>query len=119
MAKFYGMIGFAKSVERSPGVYVDVIEERPYYGDALQELRRLKEDARVNPNVTIGNRISVLSDAYATQHIFDMRYVVWSGARWDIGTVEVKPPRLILSLGEVYNGPAVEASEPSGESTGD
>ena len=112
MAKFYGMIGFAKSVELSPGVYEEMIEERPYYGDALQELRRLKEDERVNPNVTIGNRISVLSDAYATHHIFDIRYVVWSGARWTVGTAEVKPPRLVLSLSTVYNGPTPEDNPP-------
>lgn len=105
MAKFYGMVGFAETKELSPGVYDEVITERPYFGNVEQDLRRYKELKEINPTLTIGNRISILADGYISEHIHTMRYVVFSGARWKINTVEVKRPRLIIHLGEVYNGP--------------
>jgi hypothetical protein len=34
-----------------------------------------------------------------------MRYVEWGGVRWVVVDVDAgQPPRLILRLGEVYNG---------------
>jgi hypothetical protein len=33
-----------------------------------------------------------------------MRYVEWAGVRWTVQDVEVQRPRLLLRLGEVYNG---------------
>ena len=118
MAKFYGMIGFSEEVELRPGVYDEAIVERPYYGDIKQALRRYNEREEVVGEVTIGNRIEVLADGYALDHIFNMRYVEWQGVRWTVGTAEVKAPRLVLSLREVYNGPTPEASGYSGDSTG-
>jgi hypothetical protein len=36
---------------------------------------------------------------------FDIRYVEWMGELWTVANVETQRPRLILTLGEVYNGP--------------
>lgn len=116
MAKFYGMIGFAEDVELRPGVYDEVIIERPYYGDIKQALRRYHEREAIIGEVTIGNRIEILADGYAINHIFNMRYVEWQGVRWTVGTAEVKHPRLVLSLREVYNGPTPLPPGPPGES---
>jgi hypothetical protein len=33
-----------------------------------------------------------------------MLYVEFMGAKWKISNVEVQYPRLILTIGEVYNG---------------
>lgn len=33
MAKFYGPVGYAETVETAPGVYVEKITERMYFGD--------------------------------------------------------------------------------------
>lgn len=104
MAKFYGIIGFGTSVEIRPGVYEDEIVERSYYGDVLQALRRHQQD-QVLPNLKVSNQISILADAFLNHHFFDIRYIYWSGQRWTVSSVDVKRPRLILSLGEVYNGP--------------
>lgn len=111
MPKFYGMIGFAETVEKAPGIYESVIREYPYYGDVKQALRRYNERETILGDVTIGNRISILADAYAVGHIFAMKYVVFQGIRWTAGTTEVKPPRIEISLREVYNGPIPEEPE--------
>lgn len=104
MAKFYGAIGYISEVETA----VDVIENKPiermYKGDLIRNNRRLDNGENINDNVTISNQISILADPYANNHIFDMRYVKWRGTAWKVTNVDVEPPRLILTLGGIYNG---------------
>lgn len=107
MARFSGVIGYGETVESPPGSgkWVKQITEYPYSGDVLSNRRGLEEGVDLNKNITVRNRISVVADEYANQHFFAIVYVVWQGARWTVTNVDVQHPRLILSLGEVYNGP--------------
>jgi hypothetical protein len=105
MAKFYGEIGYGVTEEVRPGVYQDVITEYKYYGDVIRNTRRLENGDKVNNDLSVGNSISVVADAYANQNFFAIRYVRWAGALWTVSEVEVQSPRLILRLGGVYNGP--------------
>ena len=106
MAKFYEKIGYSSTVETSPSVWVEQIVERYYYGDILRNSRQLRSDSeQLNDNVHVSNKISIVADPYALNHFFEMRYVTWMGANWKITDVEVQRPRLILTIGEVYNGP--------------
>ena len=65
----------------------------------------MTEGDQVNQSLSVGNSISIVADAYASEHILEMRYVTWQGVRWTVTDVTVERPRLILALGEVYNGP--------------
>lgn len=104
--KFYGKVGYATPVETAPGVWTDSITEVSYYGDVVRNTRQLHEAAlKVNDDLTLGNSISIVADAYANEHFFAMRYVEWQGALWIITDVEVQSPRLLLRLGGVYDGP--------------
>ena len=104
MARFCGKVGYSRQqVETSPGVYEDQINERLYYGDVTRNSRRLEGSDRVNMNLVTNNTIAILADAYAYDHFFDMKYVWWMGTRWTITEVQVQRPRLILTLGGVYN----------------
>lgn len=107
MARFFGEVGYGNSVETPPGsgVWVDKVVEFPYQGDVIRNTRKLEDGERVNDNITVGNSISVVADEYAFQHFFNIKYLRWAGVLWTVTTVEVKSPRLILSLGSVYNGP--------------
>lgn len=109
MAKFYGAIGYGETVETSPGVHQVVITEYMYYGDVIRNSRGLQEAQAVNPNLTVGNSISIVADAYAREHFFAIRYVSWQGIRWVVSDVQVDAPRLLLRLGGVYNGPGPAA----------
>lgn len=110
MAKFYGAIGYGETVETAPGVWEDVIVEHKYYGDVLRNTRRLDDGEKLNNDISVGNSISIMADAYANNHFFALRYVEWQGALWVVTDVEVQTPRLILRLGGVYNGPTARAS---------
>jgi hypothetical protein len=111
MAKFYGEIGYGETVEKSPGVWEDVITEKLYFGDVIRNSRQLKEGEGVNSDLSVGNSISIVGDAYANEHFFAIRYIRWAGALWTVVNVDVQSPRLVLRLGGVYNGP--KAGTPS------
>ena len=103
MPKFYGAVGYAKTVETSPGVSVEQITERNYYGDVIRNTRRLQSADKVNDDINISNEISIVADPYANDHFYAIRYVVFQGTKWKVSNVDVQYPRLILSLGGLYN----------------
>lgn len=106
MARFYGEIGYGSTVQTpaNSGIWKDTITERPYYGDVIRSIRRLEDGESLNSDITLGHSISVLADDYANNNFFDIKYVRLAGTLWTVTAVEVKSPRLILSLGSVYNG---------------
>ena len=104
MAKFYGAIGYAKTVETMPGVWAEQITERDYYGDVIRNSRRLQSSDKVNDDINISNQISIVADPYAINNFHSMRYAKFMGAKWKISDVEVQYPRLLLTLGGLYNG---------------
>ena len=105
MNRFYGAVGYGQSVESAPGVWQDDITEVFYYGNVIRNTRQLREGASVNDDITVSNNISIVADAYANTNFISIRYVAWSGSLWTVTAVEVQAPRLILTLGGVYNGP--------------
>lgn len=104
MAKFYGVIGYAATVQTEPGIYEEQIVEIEYMGDVLRNTRRLREGSKINDDVAISNQISIIADPYASNNFHAMRYVTFMGAKWKVSEVDVQYPRLILTLGGVYNG---------------
>lgn len=107
MAKYHGKIGFVTFEETVPGVMTERPIEREYFGDVLQSVRRWEASKTLNDNLQIANRISIVADAYAKQNIYAMRYISWMGSYWKITSAEVEHPRVILTVGDVYNGQTV------------
>ena len=104
MAKWYGVIGYANTVEVEPGIWDEKVTERPYYGELIRNTRRLQTTDKVNDDLTISNQISIVSDPYAINNFHAMKYAVLWGTKWKITSVEVQYPRLVLEVGGVYNG---------------
>jgi len=103
MAKFYGAIGYADTVETTPGVWQERITERIYSGDVLKNTSKTRDGENLNPNLVLENRLSIVADPFAYEHFYSIRYVQWMGAKWQVSAVEVQRPRLILTVGGVYN----------------
>ena len=103
MAKFCGVIGYVITRETEPGIYVEEIVENEYYGDVIKNTRRLREASKVNDDINISNQISIVADPFANNNFHAMRYIMFMGAKWKITEVEVQYPRLILSIGGLYN----------------
>lgn len=112
MARFYGRVGFGHTVEVRPGVMEDVITERKLYGDVLRPGRRFEGDDKVHRDTKMTNRLSVLADDYASENVYAIRFVEWKGVLWYVTNVDEERPRLIFSLGDVYNGPVGPSDDP-------
>ena len=104
MAKFYGEIGYAITMETKPGVWAEKIVKRNYYGDLIKNTRRLQSTDKLNNDINVANEISIVADPFANENFHTMRYVEFMGAKWTISNVDVQPPRLILTVGGLYNG---------------
>lgn len=102
--KWCGSIGYAETVETSPGIWTDKIVEYRYYGDVTRNTRMLQSTDQVNDNVNVSNSISIIADPYANQNFHSIRYITFMGTKWKISNVDVQYPRLILTLGGLYNG---------------
>lgn len=101
--KFYGQVGYGESIEIRPGVWDQIITERSYYGDVLQFSRRWETGENLNDNLNIVNKINIVADPFAYENFYRIRYVIWMGEKWKVSNVEVQYPRLILTIGGVYN----------------
>ncbi len=105
MSKFHGKVGFVDYVETSPGYYEEVASEREYSGEIIRKNNRfVATTSTVNDNLTINNQISIVADPYINSHFPSIRYVYWKGYPWKVTSVEDQYPRLILTLGDRYNG---------------
>lgn len=103
MAKFYGTIGYGATGETAPGIWNVGIVERNYYGDVLQFSRKWENSGNLNDNLNINNKISIVADPFAYENFQEIRYILWMGTKWKVINIEVQYPRLILTIGGVYN----------------
>jgi len=105
MVRFFGVVGFSNNQETSPGVWEDVITEKSYTGDVIKDTRQLEASSEhINGDINVRNSISIVANGFANERIFAIKYVKWRGVRWHVTDVDVRPPRLILSLGGIWNG---------------
>lgn len=105
MARFVGKVGYAVSVETAPDIWEEIIKERRYKGKYLNETFSHYSGEEVNENVSLSSRISIVADAYSFEHYSYIKYVVDSvGVYWEVNSIQLNRPRLILSTGGVYNG---------------
>ena len=105
MAKWHGVIGCIRTEETTPGVWAPVVTEREYSGDVLRSANRwaTAQDS-TNDNLSTNMQISIVADPFANENCQSMKYVEFLGAKWKITNIDMKFPRLILSIGGVYNG---------------
>lgn len=111
MSRYRGRIGFITTIETEPGVYEDAPVERYYRGDTISMGVKYQGTEHVNDNLTLNVRISVVADSFGLENLSYMRYVEYKGAFWSIQAVDDSArPRIILTLGGVWNGNQVRTS---------
>lgn len=103
--KFSGKIGIAEFYESSPSVWEERITERHASGDVISNSRFNSQSSELLDDINISNRISIVANPKLISQMGFIRYVVFRNVRWKIKDVTIEYPRLLLSLGGVYNGP--------------
>ena len=105
MARYCGNIGYCVDEETRPGVIEPVMKERKYYGDIITLKRNTSSSDKVNDDILLNTKISVVSDPFATQNRNALKYIIVDGIRWKIASIDIQFPRMIVETGGVYNGP--------------
>ena len=105
MAKYSGKIGFGHTVKKPGGVSEFVITERDFKGDLLRPSVRNNPGEDIIPGLSTGNSFSIIEDGYLLENLFAIKYVTWMGVRWSVRKIDSVHPRLIITVGEVFNGP--------------
>lgn len=117
MSRFYGPIGFVVQIEdpEDSGIWIEQPIERNYRGEVRRNYKKWDNGDQLNKNLNVNNTISIVADPYASSHLMAIRYIKWLDGYWEITSVEVNFPRLVLSIGGVYNGPKAATSSDSEE----
>lgn len=104
MAKFSGLVGYVEEKETVPGVWTPVETPISMKGDIIRQASSFQEEGKVNPNVSLNHRVSLIGDSYSFKRYYQIRYIVIDDVKWAVASVELQRPRIILTLGGVYNG---------------
>jgi hypothetical protein len=103
MSKCSGVIGYALAGETQPGVWSEGIVEKKYYGDIVRDNRKVVDQSQINSSININNCISVVSNSFMLENMAFMKYITFMKSKWNITSVDVKPPRLVITIGGLYN----------------
>lgn len=104
MAKYHGYVGYGEDKETYPGVWEEVITEREYTGDVIKSRTNIQQTTTVSASLTLNNNFSILGDEFAFDNLYNIRYVTYSNKKFKVTGVEPERPRLILTVGGLYNG---------------
>ena len=104
MAKYCGNIIFSTSVETKPGVWTKQITKKKYIGELTRASRNVNGSDKLNDDISISNQISIIADPYINENLFAIKAVEFMGTAWKVNNIDVQYPRLILSIGGVWNG---------------
>lgn len=103
MAKFSGSVGYVTQKETRPGVWIPVEEVRPMKGDLIRQNAN-NQSSGYNGNVSLSHRVSLVGDAYAFANYYSIKWIGIDGHKWSVTSVEIQRPRIIVTLGGLWNG---------------
>lgn len=103
MGKFYGKVGYLTTSETRPGVWAEDIVEKNYYGDVSKKMSKWQVGEGLNDDKTYSAEISIVADAFAYENFSNIKYIEFMGAKWKVNSIEIQRPRLILTMGGLYN----------------
>lgn len=102
--KYCDNIGFSDKVEVRPTIWEDSNVEKKYFGDVISLGQDYNKTENVNDDVIISAQISIISDDYINHSISKIKYVTLMGSKWKVKNIKPVFPRLIITLGGIYNG---------------
>jgi hypothetical protein len=104
MAKFTGLVGYVTQEETVPGVWSSAENSKMMTGDIIRQSSNSQNGDKVNSDITLNHRVSLLGDAYAFGNYYNIKWIELDGRKWSVTSVEVQRPRLIIGLGGLWNG---------------
>lgn len=104
MARFTGLVGYVTQEQSVPGVWSPVENSKMMKGDIIRQSSSSQNGDKVNSDITLSHRVSLLGDAYAFGNYYTIKWVQLDGRKWQVSSVELQRPRIIVTLGGLWNG---------------
>lgn len=104
MARYAGLVGYVTTEETSPGVWSPVERPKVMKGDIIRQSSSAQSGDKINDDISLNHRVSLIGDAYSFGNYYNIKWIELDGRKLKVDSVEIQRPRLILSLGGVYNG---------------
>ena len=104
MAKFSGEIGYVISTKTSPGVYTPQTIYKPCRGEVLSNRRRNQNGSEIFDTLILSNKFSIVENPYIIENHGNIKSIKYLGSEWEVTSIELERPRIILEAGGIYNG---------------
>ena len=106
MAKYSGMLGYVMPAkEDPPGIWKpSAVVEKLGRGDLIGQTINNEDVGGLSDGININNKLSIIMDPFVNKNLESLKYVILYGTRWEIKSMTINRPRVILTLGGVYNG---------------
>lgn len=112
MAKWAGKIGFLITEEKKGSIWEEHVIEKPYTGDVISATyRNAPASEKLNDDLSVTQDLSIVADNFAINNAYRIRYATMLGGKWKVTTIKPQFPRLVLSIGGLYNGPEPDEDE--------
>lgn len=112
--KYYDDVTFVLQQEdpQAPGVWKEYKIVKPYMGDWKRVESRWNPGSNVIDDKRVNNQLEIISDPFAVTNFTHIRSVKWMGNEWAVTTVTLRPPRIVMEIGGLYNASTEQASTP-------
>lgn len=97
------MVGYVNQKETSPGVWSPVETFTTMKGNVIRQNASNRDGDKMNDDISLDHRVSLLGDAYAFDNYYNLKWIQIEGRKWEISSVEIERPRIIVSLGGLWN----------------
>jgi hypothetical protein len=98
MARFAGFVGYVTQVESVPGVWSPVENPKYMRGDVIRQ-----SSTSQNGDISLNHRVSLIGDSYTFNNYYNIKWVEIGSAKWSVTSVEIQRPRVIITLGGLWN----------------
>lgn len=106
--RYSGKLGIVQQTEVRPGIWEETVTEVSALGTVRQTTEALDGSDAVLPRYRTTTSVSVSARGVGPIDNSDIRYITFKGKRWQIATIVDEPPKIVIYIGEVYNGPTPE-----------
>jgi hypothetical protein len=111
LAKFAGLVGYVTEEETIPGIWSIVEHTVMMRGDIIRAASDNMNDLKVGTSINkiysdifLSHRVTLMGDQYAFDNYMRLQWVMINGKKWKASSVEIQRPRLIISIGRLWDG---------------
>lgn len=110
--KYYDDVTFVLQREdpNAPGNWKQYTVIKQYPGEWKRIESKWTPGDKTNDDKRVNNQLEIISDPFALLNWTQIRCVKYMNVQWSVNTVTLRPPRIVMEIGGLYNAPAKPSS---------